>query len=265
MTLTLQASAAPQPGLVHYLPVASTMISAAFLVAITTRATRRGWPPHLAWWAVGVFFYGLGTALESTITIAGNTAWLTKSWYVAGALLGGYPLATGSVYLLMNRRPADILTACSLIVVVTAGILVLLSPVDLGVLEPHRPSGEVLGWQWVRLLTPFINVYAAIFLVGGAAWSAIMFAKDGTAPLRTLGTALIAVGGILPGIGGGMAKGGIVEALYVGELVGIILIWAGFEACNRSPVVRAHADAQMGRARAEIDAARSDSRPALAD
>jgi hypothetical protein len=55
-------------------------------------------------------------------------------------------------------------------------------------------------------------------------------------PHRAAGTALIAVGALLPGIGGGMAKAGMVEALYVGELIGIILIWAGYTLCIRTPM-----------------------------
>ena len=34
-------------------------------------------------------------------------------------------------------------------------------------------------------------------------------------------------------IGGGMAKAGIVEALYLGEFFGIILIWVGYASCVR--------------------------------
>ena len=30
----------------------------------------------------------MGTLIESTITLSGNTVWLTKIWYIAGALLG---------------------------------------------------------------------------------------------------------------------------------------------------------------------------------
>lgn len=226
----------PEP--VLYLPIATTAISVAFLVSLARRAIPRGWPPHLAWWAVGVFFYGLGTALESTITLAGNSVWLNKSWYVAGAILGGYPLATGSVYLLMRRRPAHILTAVSLVFVIATAILVLASPANTAALEPHRPTGDVLAWRWVRLMTPVINLYAAAFLVGGAIYSSVTFFLAGDQPQRAIGTALIAVGGILPGIGGSMAKAGLVEALYIGEFVGLILIWAGYAACVRGPVPR---------------------------
>jgi len=35
----------------------------------------------------------------------------------------------------------------------------------------------------------------------------------------------------MPAIGGGMAKWGIVEGLYLGEFIGLILIWMGYRWC----------------------------------
>jgi hypothetical protein len=233
----------PRPDLVHYLPILTTLICVAFVAALVRRAVPRGWPPHLLWWGIGVSAYGLGTAIESTITVFGNTAELTRWWYWAGAILGGYPLATGTVYLLVKRRLANWLTALSLSLVVFASVAVFLTPLDAGAVEPHRPSGAVLGWTWIRLLTPFINGYAALFLVGGALYSSLYFIRSRTNPNRAAGTALIALGGLLPGVGGGMAKAGIVEALYIGEFVGIILIWIGNEFCIRKPAARAEVGA----------------------
>ena len=40
---------------------------------------------------------------------------------------------------------------------------------------------------------------------------------------------LIAIGGILPGIGGSMARAGYTEILYVTELFGLILIYCGYK------------------------------------
>lgn len=216
---------------VHYLPIFTTAFSAFFLYNISTRYLEKG-GAHLFWWAVGVFTYGLGTFFESYITLFGNTSELNKLWYVAGAILGGYPLAQGSVYLHLKRRRADILTAITLPVIVGASVLVLLSPVNLDLLEVHRPSGASIAWQWVRLLTPFINTYSAIFLIGSAAWSAVRFTKVENGKYRAIGNVLITIGAILPGVGGGMAKAGIVEALYVGEFIGIILIYAGYRICS---------------------------------
>ncbi len=45
-----------------------------------------------------------------------------------------------------------------------------------------------------------------------------------------VGNWLIAVGGLLPGIGGSFTRAGYVEVLYVTELIGLILIWLGYRA-----------------------------------
>jgi len=213
---------------IHYLPIFTTALAAVFCVVLLRAAVVRRSGPHLWWWAAGAFFYGLGTALESTVTLFGNSVALTKAWYIAGALLGGYPLAQGVAYLLLPRRTANLLAGLTLTVVFLATMAVILSPADLAKLEAHRPSGAVLSWKAVRWATPLINLYAFVLLVGGAAWSARRYAGSSATRHRAVGNAFIAVGALLPGIGGAMAKGGLVEALYVGECVGLILIWIGY-------------------------------------
>jgi hypothetical protein len=226
-------SAATIPSPVHYLPIATTLLSAIFAGLLLRRRLRKGFGTHLSWWTAGIVTYGLGTGLESAITLAGNSVLLTKAWYVAGALLGGYPLAQGTVYLLLPRRVANRLTAATLPLLLALATLVVLSPVRPGALEPHRPGGAILGWTWVRAFTPFLNGYAASFLIGGAIWSAWRYARDPSTRAFAWGNASIAFGALLPGIGGGLAKGGIVEALYVGEFVGLLFIWFGYALCVR--------------------------------
>jgi hypothetical protein len=220
---------------VHYLPILTTALAALFAASLYRRWARKR-SPHLWWWAIGITTYGLGTALESAITLGGNSVALTKAWYIAGALLGGYPLAQGSLYLSWPRPFANRLTAISLSFVVVAAILVILSPVNLAALESFRPSGAILEWRWVRLLTPFINLYAVFFLIGGAIMSAWRHYKYKGHLHRAAGNGLIALGAILPGIGGSMAKAGMVEALYVGECIGLIIIWLGDRVCARQEV-----------------------------
>jgi hypothetical protein len=217
---------------VHYLPILTTALSALFATSLYRRWRARR-SPHLWWWAFGITTYGLGTAIESTITLGGNSVLLTKVWYIAGAILGGYPLAQGSLYLSWPRPLANKLTVASLTLVVVAAILVILSPVNLAALDPVRPSGAVLQWSWVRLLTPFINVYAVFFLIGGAIRSAWRHYRERGHKYRAAGNALIALGAILPGVGGSFAKAGMVEVLYVGECIGIMLIWIGDRVCSR--------------------------------
>lgn len=241
----------------HYLPIGSTLISAFFIVTLLRRARLREYPPHLLWWAVGVFFYGVGTLLESIITVGGNTLLLNRLWYWAGAILGAYPLATGSVYLLHRRKLAHLLTAVSMIFVIVGTVGVFMTPLIAENLNPDKPDGNVIAWTWIRFpITPVINFYAAFFLIGGAIVSSLRFFETPEMRRRAYGTALIAFGAILPGIGGSLAKvgfdgnmetGGFVEALYLGEFLGIILIWWGYELCIQAPkpeqAIRASADA----------------------
>jgi hypothetical protein len=213
---------------VHYLPILTTVVSAAFLAVLIHAARTRRSGPHLVWWAVGVFFYGLGTGLEGTITLFGNTMELTRAWYIAGAILGGYPLAQGVAYLLLDRRVANALTLVTLPLVFALIGLILASPGNPLAIEPHRPSGAFLEWQWIRWLTPIINLYAFVLLVGGALLSALRYARLPDEKHRAWANSWIALGGLLPGLGGSMAKAGWVEALYVGEFVGLLLIWLGY-------------------------------------
>lgn len=225
-----------QVQLVHYIPLLTTCFAAVFAVILFGRWNERRTGPHLLWWTAGVVAYGIGTALEGSVTLFGNSILLTKAWYVAGALLGGYPLAQGSVYLLLERKTAHILSAISLPFIAVVSVLVILSPVDMSAFEAHRPTGSVLAWTWVRAMTPIINGYAVVFLIGGAILSAVRFAKK-TQPgagYRAMGNALIAFGALLPGIGGTMAKMGIIEALYIGEFVGLLFIWSGFSVATKS-------------------------------
>jgi len=215
---------------VYYLPIVTTLLAGLFCAVLVRRYRSRPDRAHLLWWALGVATYGTGTALESTITLLGNSLLLTKAWYIAGALLGGYPLAQGSLYFLLPRTTAQRATWLTLPFVAAVALLVVLSPTLAGALEPHRPSGAILAWTWVRGLTPVINVYALVFLVGGAAYSAWCYASEGEPGdgRRALGNVCIAIGGTLPAIGGALAKSGRVEALYVAELLGLSLICAGF-------------------------------------
>lgn len=219
---------------VHYIPIFTTILSVIFLFLLVRHYFQRGRKPHVAWWAIGIFTYGLGTGLESAVTLLGNSVELNKAWYIAGAILGGYPLAQGSVYFHLKRRAANILSLITVPIIIITSILIILSPVDISLMDNFKPSGDILVWKWVRWVTPFINIYAVIFLIGSAFYSAYKFFKSGDMRARAIGNTLIAVGAIMPGVGGTLAKAGYVEALYIGEFVGLILIWRGYEACKKT-------------------------------
>jgi len=216
-----------------YLPILTTLIALAFSWIVWQRYRQKGRGAHLLWWAAGILLYGVGTFTEGLTTLFGWHEGVFRAWYISGALLGGAPLAQGTIYLLLRRETAHRLTLLLVPLLVIAAVCVLASPVNHAVVEAHRLSGKVLDWQWVRLFSPVINTYAFIFLVGGAALSAYRFRKSRQTYHRFIGNLLIAAGAVLPGIGGAFTRFGHTEVLYVTELIGIILIFAGYR-CNVS-------------------------------
>jgi hypothetical protein len=212
---------------VHFIPIVTTLLAFAFAGVVMARWMERR-SPHLLWWGIGLLTYGAGTITESATTLLGWNESVFRAWYITGALLGGAPLAQGSVYLHLDRRVANRLTMIVATVIVIASACVIASPIDYSLVEPYRLTGKVLEWRWVRLFSPFINFYALIFLVGGAIVSAIRYRRSRETHDRFIGNVLIAIGGILPGIGGTFTRFGYTEVLYVTELLGLAFIYGGY-------------------------------------
>jgi hypothetical protein len=187
--------------LVHFVPIVTTILTVPFAVEIFRRYRSHPDRVHLLWWAAGVAIYGVGTLTESITSLIGWREPVFRAWYISGALMGGAPLAQGTAYLLLPRRRAHALTA----------LLV-----------------TTIAWPWVRRFSPFINLYAVVFLIGGAILSAVRFSGHPATRHRVHANVLIAVGAILPGIGGTATRFGYTEVLYVTELIGLLLIWTGY-------------------------------------
>ena len=197
---------------------------------------------YILWWLIGVLTYGAGTFTESFNTLNGWTETNFRWWYITGALLGGAPLAQGSVYLLLNKKIAHLLSALLVLIVVVASVFVLLSPINYADVEPERMSGKVFVWQWVRSFSPFINIYAVLFLVGGAIASAVKYFRNTGTSVRFWGNVLIAVGAILPGIGGSFTRLGYVEVLYVTEFLGLLMIIIAYTIMKNEKMKSVHAN-----------------------
>lgn len=213
---------------VLHLPVITTACATFFSIQLFSRYRTKGGGLHLLWWGIGMITYGLGTFTEAYTTIVGWDPFVFRVWYIAGAFLGGYPLAQGSIYLLSNRRFAHRSAWFMSLFIAVGAIFVFLTPLDTSLVEAHRLSGKVIEWRWVRMISPFINLYAVYFLVGGAIKSALRFRRAEELRNRYLGNILIAMGAILPGIGGAMTRAGYVEVLYITELAGLLLIYWGY-------------------------------------
>lgn len=226
------------PALVHYVPIVTTILAIPFAAEIFRRYRQHPERLHLLWWALGIATYGVGTFTEAVTTIAGWNEPTFRAWYISGALLGGAPLAQGTVYLLLSKRTGHVLTALLVTYITIASVAVVLSPIDYAQVEAHRLTGRVLGWQWVRGFSPIVNMYAVVFLIGGAILSALRYSANPATRHRVVANVLIALGAILPGIGGTATRMGYTEILYVTELAGLLLTWLGYRMSIRPmPVI----------------------------
>ncbi len=213
---------------VEYIPIITTLFSIFFAREIIAHY-RYSKTNYLLWWSIGVVAFGLGTLSESINALFGWSALNTRLWYIVGALLGGYPLAQGSVYLLMNRKFANATTILFTSVIVIASLCVLMSPIALPTDFAGKLTGKVFAWQWVRLFSMPINIYAAIFLIGGAIYSALRYYAKADHQARFKGNIFIAIGGLLPAIGGAFTRMGHVNVLFVTEFLGLVLIYVGYK------------------------------------
>ena len=206
--------------------VATSILAAGFAVDLLCRWLRDRSRRHLIWWAAGVVAYGVGTLAAAVVERSGWTPGWFRIWYIAGAILGGALLAQGTAYLLHRRDTADRLASSVAVVAVGAACALLLSPV--APLASGDLAGDSIDWAWVRAFTPVLNVFAVVYLVGGALLSATRLRKRPDVNKRRItGNVLIAIGGLTPAAGGIASRLGGVDALPPTLLAGLTLIWAG--------------------------------------
>ncbi len=212
---------------VDYIPIITTVFSIFFAKEIITHYKKRK-TKYLLWWAIGVVTFGLGTLAESYHALFGWNIYNLKYWYIVGALLGGFPLAQGSVYLLMDKRFANITTIIFVGLILIASYYVIQTPISIPENYDYKLTGAIFEWEWVRLFSPIINIYSFVFLVGGALYSAVKYYGMNAKKVYFKGNIYIALGGLLPGIGGTFTRMGYVEVLFVTELIGLIFIYIGY-------------------------------------
>jgi hypothetical protein len=184
-------------------------------------------------WGIGMVFYGIGGFCEAYYGIVGWNAFVFRLWYLFGAILVAAWLGQGTIYLLIKTKWAN-----WLMVLLAIGSLYGLIRVFTAELDPNlmtesvhtgsELSGHAIITSGVRSLTPFFNLYGTVALVGGAVYSAWIFWRKRILLNRTIGNVLIAIGAMLPAFGGTFSRMGIPFALYIGELLGAILMFWGF-------------------------------------
>ncbi|RME83141.1 MAG: hypothetical protein D6775_08935 [Caldilineae bacterium] len=213
--------------LLGILPLISSLVTFVFAYFVFKRWGQRR-RLHLLFWGIGLIFYGIGGAMEAYYGLVGWHPWVFRLWYLFGAVLVAAWLGQGTAFLLLKRRVAWVL-----LVILSLGSLYAVFKVFTAELDPtlmlgSELSGHAIVTPGVRVLTPFFNIYGVVLLVGGAIYSAWLFWRKRVLLNRVVGNILIAAGAMSPAFGGAFQRAGIPYTLYIGELLGAVLMFIGF-------------------------------------
>ena len=229
----------------HYISILSTLVTFVFAAAVFNRYRyKKG--NHLLMWGIGLVFYGLGTLTEVILSYSFSPLAL-KIWYLTGAMLTAAWLGQGTVFLLA-RKPG---VARALLIVLTgvsliAAVLVFAAPLtpaaagyDVSRAVSVQYKDILVRSGWITLLTILLNIYGTVTLVGGAIYSAFLFWRKKVLINRVVGNILIAAGALFPAMAGSLIKAGLVDWLYVSELLGVVIMYIGFLQATASRPVEA--------------------------
>ncbi|MEE9586025.1 MAG: hypothetical protein V3W09_03905 [Nitrososphaerales archaeon] len=215
----------------NYIPLVTTIISAAFTILLIWQYAHRR-KIHQAIWTLAMALYAVAAFMEflANPDVAGPTVTLIKIYYVSAAPLVGL-LGAGVLYLLVRRKVAHaylaVVIILSLALLIGGGRADLSEEVIAAGFEDNLPEGfseASSSFPFVAARLPFILLSSTggTLLVGGALYS---FVRDRS---KIYNIPLI-LGGLFPSVGGFLL--GILsnpDVFFEFELAGAIFLFLGF-------------------------------------
>jgi hypothetical protein len=192
--------------------------------------------PHKLMWTLGLLFYGIAALAAFAGAASHWTVSDYKVWYYFGGVLTAAYLGLGSFWLLWNKTAARILTWIAVAISVVAGVIVLLAPVSAATAAQmaRLDSTHVTDVKnfpvlpgILTLFTVLMNIPGALFLFGGAAWSAWTFIQRKAPGYRVTSMVLLALGSIFPSFTTGFQRLGFSGAAALGEFLGALCLLGG--------------------------------------
>ena len=199
-------------------PLAASALSLAYAVMVLNQYRRRK-KMHQLVWTISFLLFTFAAFAEFWSEIAGWNPLLYRFYYVSAASLVAF-MGAGTVYLLANRGLAHGFLA--FVVVLTLTMLYKALGAEL-LTANFVPGVTVAGKAMpssVRIFSPILTIPGTLALVGGALMS---WWKT-----RTAYNLLIAAGAFIIAGSGSAARLGQAQFLYVGEMVGLAVLFGGF-------------------------------------
>jgi hypothetical protein len=226
---------------VVFYALAAMLISVAFAATLWMQYRARP-RTYLLAWSVALAVYAIAALTEVIGAAAGWNPLLYRVYYYAGGITVVGILALGSIYLLAPRFGRVALWV--LIVLAAIGLAGIVG----ATLQPDLlDTRQVPSVDTIRVERSFFNVVAivmaavlnsvgSVILVGGAAWSAFgTWRRHGPAS-RLAANVLIAAGAfIVAGASTLTRLFHVYELFYVGQAIGVLVMFGGFLAAQRAP------------------------------
>ncbi len=196
--------------------LAASIISLAFSVMVIGQWRSRRKPYQVAW-AVGLLLFTVAAFMQFLAETYGWSDPVYRAYYFVAATLVAV-LGVGSAFL-VNRRLGLGFALYTAVLSLGFAYVVLTASVDLAILQRPMPGGLAFP-ESVRIWSPLFTVPGSLALIGIAVYS---FWRT-----RLVFNLWIAAGGIAAAASGGLATLGVTWVLYLGELVGVALMFWGF-------------------------------------
>ena len=212
----------------NYVPLATSIVSLIFAIIVLDQFFARR-KAHQLLWAIGLFMYAISAFTEFYWNILGHNEIIYRLWYLLGAVMVAAYLGQGTLFLLMRRKTANIIMAVLGLATLYTIIRLFTVQIDIAGLSKLTGVG-VLPSDIRAIVTPIFNTFGTFALVGGALYSAWVFWRKRILPHRVVGNILIALGALLPAIGGIKisTSSGDINLFFIMELLGVIIMCLGF-------------------------------------
>jgi len=223
------------------LPLVTALIAGA-LAARMAGSAARSFAAAKPLWAIGLLLFAAASAAAAYGIADGWGPVTFRVYYLAGACLCVALLGAGSAFLALPRSVALVVLGMTITGVIGASVTVLSAPLDVQALASvsglSAPPNDALGGQGF-LWAIAMNTIGTALLVAGAIVSIARRRRTGPNLAILSGVIVIALAGTLTRLGGE-------EALYVGQMVGLMILGGGMEwaargayAARKSPTVAA--------------------------
>jgi hypothetical protein len=194
--------------------------------------------PYKLLWFLGLLAYGIAATAEVVGAAAGHwSLGIYRTWYFFGGLLVAAYLGMGTAYLIIPRKAANVIMALLALATLYGAVRVFSAPISdanlhrLLTASPHNVvdvSNFTIMPLDIEILAPILNIAGAALLFGGALWTAWVFWRKRELGYRVVSNVLIAAGALAPSILTGLVRLGFTSGFFLGQLIGVACILAGF-------------------------------------